>query len=883
MKKKVISLLLTSAMVLSMAACGSGDEPSDSSSGSESVEGSESTPADSSSSDEGEDEADADADAPSGVSGTVTLRDYTNVMPSNWSELTYEDANDTQILDYLKSYFFEYDFKYEDGKKFNEDGSINAEGIIPGEFEVVYSAATKLEDVTSEVDAKWGYTEEQKEAGSYAWKITLREDLKWEDGTPIDANSFVYTMQQQLDPLFQNMRASSYYNNIMVKGARDYVYQGQTVWNDNGVTGEPGFTMADFVKGEDGVYTHPDGTAIKFALTDALNQCGGKSVTDYADYLDPDAFAALQEQADEDGHVPVTDDTAALVAKLIDTDDWNHEPVENVPLYIVCEATYGAKSFDEVGYYAASQYELVICLDAPIKCLKEDGSLSYEAAYSLQSMPLVKEDLYESCKKEPQAGATLWTTNYNTSLETSASWGPYALGSFQSGKSYELVKNENWYGYGMDHYKNQYLIDKIFVEQIAEVSTQWIKFLGGEIDSISLDVAHKDDYRDSKYTKFQPGTGTTGVVIYSNLDVLKNNGRNNGILAIEDFRKAISLYLDREDYNTTVSTSNKPCYGLLGTAYYHDIENGGVYRYTQQAQEGLLRVYGYTQNENGTWTDGTNTYATYEDAYEVMNGMNRPLAKELVENAYKELTENPDKYGYDPDKKITIVYGTSVDNENTRRYYDYYVKFYNELVEGTSLEGKMDIQFDASFGENWANDFKAGAYDMSLSGFQGGAFDPCGFLQCYMDPTAGLMSAVWWDVEREMLTYTTPEGDYDGAGQEITMSVYNWYCCLNGMAESRNCPQTYNWGDSFAPAEVRLEILAMLEEAYLNTYFAVMTTSSYSATVYGAKFNQITDDYNTFKGFGGVQYMRPVYDDAAWDEFVKANNNDLSAEYKKVE
>ena len=58
MKKKVISLLLTSAMVLSMAACGSGDEPSDSSSGSESVEGSESTPADSSSSDEGEDEDD---------------------------------------------------------------------------------------------------------------------------------------------------------------------------------------------------------------------------------------------------------------------------------------------------------------------------------------------------------------------------------------------------------------------------------------------------------------------------------------------------------------------------------------------------------------------------------------------------------------------------------------------------------------------------------------------------------------------------------------------------------------------------------------------------------------------------------------------------------
>ena len=882
MKKKVISLLLASAMVLSMAACGSGDEPSDSGSGSESVENSSesgSTPAESDSgSDEGE------SNTPPAEQGEVTYRTYTSVMPSNWSELTYQDNNDTQIMDYLVSSFFEYDFKFEDGKKFNDDGTINSEAIIPGEFEVVYSAATKLEDVTSEVDAKWGYTDEQKAAGGYAWKITLREDLKWDDGTPIDANSFVYSMQQQLDPLFQNMRASSFYNNIMIKNARNYVYQGQTVWNDNGATGEPELTIEDFVKGEDGVYTHPDGTAIMFGLTDPLNQCGGSSVTDYADYMDAEAFAALQEQADENGHVQVTDDTIALVTKLIDTDNWGHEPPENVPLYIVCEATYGEMSFEDVGLYAPGNYELVVCLDAPINCLKEDGSLSYHAAYDFNRLPLVKEDLYESCKQEPQTGATLWTSNYNSSLETSASWGPYKLGAFQAGKSYELVRNDNWYGYGMEEYKDQYHIGNIFCEQVADVATQWIKFLGGEIDSIGLDVSHKEDYRDSKYTRFAPGTGTFGTMLYSNLDVLKTSGRNNGILAIEDFRKAISLYLDRDDYNATVFTSHKPCYGLLGPSYYHDIENGGVYRYTQQAQEGLLRVYGYTQNDNGTWTDGTNTYATYEDAYEVMNGMNRPLAKELIEAAYKELTENADKYGYDPNQNITLLYGTSVDNENTRRSYDYFVKFFNELVEGTSLEGKLDVPFDASFGENWNSDFRAGAYDIAAAvGYSGGAFDPCGFLQCYMDPTAGLMYAVWWDVESEMLTYTMPEGDYTGAGQEYTMSIYNWYCCLNGLAESRGCKETYNWGDGFAPADVRLLLLSKLEETCLGKYYGIMTTSEYSATVYGAKFDEITDEYNTFMGFGGIQYRRPLYDDAAWAEYVKSNNNDLSAEYKKVE
>ena len=105
-----------------------------------------------------------------------TYRTFTSVLPSNWNELTYQDNNDTQILSYIGSSFFEYDYEFDEAKggKFNEDGSINADAIVPGSFTTNYAAATKLEDVTSTVDAKWGYTDEQKEAGGYAWKITLR-------------------------------------------------------------------------------------------------------------------------------------------------------------------------------------------------------------------------------------------------------------------------------------------------------------------------------------------------------------------------------------------------------------------------------------------------------------------------------------------------------------------------------------------------------------------------------------------------------------------------------------------------------------------------------------------------------------------------------------
>ena len=80
----------------------------------------------------------------------------TSVMPSNWNEFTYADNNDTQIMSYIGSSFFDYDYKFEDDQKYNPDGSINKDGIVPGAYTTNYSAATKLEDITSSVDAKWG-------------------------------------------------------------------------------------------------------------------------------------------------------------------------------------------------------------------------------------------------------------------------------------------------------------------------------------------------------------------------------------------------------------------------------------------------------------------------------------------------------------------------------------------------------------------------------------------------------------------------------------------------------------------------------------------------------------------------------------------------------
>ena len=62
-----------------------------------------------------------------------------------------------------------------------------------------------------------------------------------------------------------------------------------------------------------------------------------------------------------------------------------------------------------------------------------------------------------------------------------------------------------------------------------------------------------------------------------------------------------------------------------------------------------------------------------------------------------------------------------------------------------------------------------------------------------------------------------------------------------------------------------------------------MLIGDFSGSLLSAKFNHFTEDYNTFLGFGGIQYMVIEMTDDEFDAFVATNNGDLSNEYKKSE
>ena len=813
---------------------------------------------------------------------------FTSVMPSNWNELTYSDNNDTQIMSYIGSSFFEYDYKF-DGNKFNEDGTINADAIVPGAFTTNYSAATKLEDVTSIVADKWGYTAEQKAEGGYAWKITLRDDLKWNDGSSIDAADFVYSMKQQLDPKFMNFRGNLYYDNLQIKNSKNYFFQDQeatyptiaskgyksnadaveagadihvdawTFWGSKGYLDENGNTCPQWLSIKD--ETVYSGTYIDDNGVEQPDACSGKDLWDY--YFNPvnGAYAAYVEVGGSyAGWLGIK------VVNEIRFVDWN-----------------------DVGIYSEGN-AIVLCLDKSYSFLAEDGSLSLWAAYYLSSLPLVKEDLYESCKKQPVEGATLWTSNYNSSLATTASWGPYTLVEFEAGSDYRLEKNPHWYGWNMEENKNQYNITAINCRKIDDFTTRWLGFRNGTLDDASLEPENYDQYKDSKYILYAPGDGTYGMQLYSNLDVLVESENNNGILAIQEFRHALSLGLNRSDVieNIWPGTAT-PCLGVMSNMYFYDVEHaaeladGGVFRNTDEAKAGLLRAYGYTE-ENGKWSSGTLTDLSLEEAYETLTGYNPTVAKEKMAKAIEILLNDSDKYGYDDTKDITIIYGAADSDPKHEKRCKYLQAVIDSLIEGTVLEGKIKLKVDSSAGSQWAEAFRAGKTQIGFGyGFSGNAFDPFDIVGAFVNPDDDLNYHAYWDTSSIPMTFTMPEGDYDGAGQTITMSIQNWYFCLNGLAESEKQTHKYNWDEGKAPTNVRLQILAALEEITLKECRSIMLISDAGGSFLGAKFSYISEDYNTFLGFGGIRYMVVNYNDAEWADFVKANNGDLSNEYMKSE
>ena len=838
MKKKVLSTLLALSMVLGLAACGGG--AGESSSGQQSESGSEGS---------------GQSSEQTSATDTYTFHDYTSALATKWNPHNWDANADDAVLSYLSSPFCTMQV-------------LDSEN---GVYQWVYEMATSITDVTADhqddlmkyaVDLPAGQTADQTTSG-YVFEIALNPNAKWQDGTPINADTYIYSMKALLDPAMKNYRANLYYaGESAVAGGNAYYNMGSVAYQEAAAA----YSMEDLTAGEDGVYTTPDGAAVYVTLTDNLSWLGDDTLTTYVETYGESMFGvedfnALKDMADENGRVPLTDESLAhIVGVITAVADWGETEAEAIN-YLVYPVEYPVVDYDStVGCYKVDDYTIrYVC--------------QYQIDYnyfltSCTSTWLVYEDLYEKGK---DTTGDVTTTSYNTSPETTMSYGPYKLESMQTDKQMVLVQNENWYGYekqedGSLKSMTPYLVDGESIERyktnrividVMDDSAAKQAFLKGELSNWNPTAEDLLAYSTSDQLYKADETYTMSLFFNCGLDNLKEMDRSKGnqnsvVLSNVNFRKAMSLGIDRAEYVSATPGYN-PAYSMLNSLYYYDVYNDpeSSYRNTDEAMQAICNLY---EVEYGEGTP----YATLKDAYNSINGYNLTEAQNLMKTACDELVADGLYTAGDP-ILIRMGWAAGALDSAANQQVELLNKYVNAAAEGSGF-GTITLEAVGNL-ENRYDDVASGEYAIGYGAWGGAAFYPFRNFQVYCDPSQySINEAGCWDP-------TTAELTLNISGQEVTKTWQDWSNCMVGTGD-------YATADFSA----KLDILAQLEENYLKLYYRLPLCAMTTCVMLAYQCSYYTEEYNIMYGYGGIELLQYNYTDAEWADFVASQGGTLNYE-----
>lgn len=824
MTRRPLSVALTAAMVLAMGSMSWADETEDeqyTTDGNTVYAGSVTTQ-------EGEDGAgELNYNLYKGEEGkdytdekVYTYNDYiAGTTNMKWGTVNWETNEDSYVLSKITSGF--YNFYLNDTK----DG-----------WAIGCDLASELPvDVTSDYVGSYGIEEGDT---AKAWKITLNPDACWEDGTPINADSYIYSYQQLLDPIMLNRRADSLYaGDFQIYGAKNYVYQGRTSFNALGETVE------DYLaNGGDESQLYVDVTSFWNVTAEDGSQY--VSITDETPIRDE---AVEDENADE-AYVSGKYLYETYLAPGAPNADSAADYVGTMQAY---EADY---SFDNVGIFKTGDYEIVFVTTSPV------ASPDYYVPYNLSSTYLVYEDLWESCKtyfnsNGDQVDAdsddiASITTNYGTSAETTMSFGPYRLDYFELDKQITFTRNDNWFGYKDGKHTGMYQADNISCQVIAEQSTALLAFLNGEIDNVSLVASDMSTYGSSDYIRYTPQSYTTKLTF--NTDLAKTTERGTQILTNLNFRKAFSYAIDRNTFAAAYTSAGTAGFGMLNNLYVYDPYTGATYRDSEGAKEALCNLYGMTWGEDGDYED-------LDEAYEAITGYDITYAQSLMQQAYDECVADG---LYDGESSVEIELRVYQSDDVYVQMFNYLNSCLQAACEGTGFEGKVSMKMvvDADYYET---NYSGGA-DMIFTTWGGATYSPWTVLyECYCDASDGSGQQMEYGFDTSAINVVI---DVDGA--TFTQPLQTWALWADGDV---NTVLTSDDGsvtlDAFADYsyDTEAEIYGKLEYALLSYYTTTPLYYRNSGSLVSQKGDYAVTQYIDLVEFGGIEYYTFDYDDTEWE------------------
>lgn len=802
---------------------------------------------------------------------TYTYKSYTSALATNWNPCTWETNSDDSVLSYLSEGLV----------------SLEAKDTENGVYQWANGMATSVEDVTkTSVDklVKYGVFADEAAAnayiakldsdnpGQYVYKVTLRDGLKWQDGTEINADTFVDSMETLLNPKALNYRANLYVaGESAIAGGSSYYYAGSSVMLEN-YTNKL-VTSTDDLELKDGAYvSKATGGKVVIALGTALSYLSSNSLADYVEYygstyFDTDTWAKLLGLADDDGNVNLTPESLGLLQTFLTNSTAWGESADYFICYLLVKKTFPEVAFDDtVGIYKVDDHSFCYVMNTPL-----DRS---QTLVSFSSTWIVHEGLYEQCLDK---SSTPWTSTYGTSVETSMSYGPYKLVSLQAEKQMKFEQNENWWGFEKTSdgsltsttefevngaRQKQYQATSVVIDVLEDAAAKQ-QFLKGELSEYSPTASELSDYTLSDALYQVDDTYTMSLFFNTNVDALKKmdvseGNTNSVVLSNANFRKAFSLAIDRAEFVENTA-AYKPAYSLMNDLYYYDVWNNpeSSYRASEPAMQAICNLYGVE------WGEGK-AYATLKDAYKSITGLNLTEAKALMKKACEELVA-AGLYTAGEAIKIRLAWSAGALSTDDNALIASLQKFINSAAEGSgfgsiTFEGVGSISNPSRYAA-----VPAGSYAVGYGAWGGAAFYPFRNMQVYCDPDQySINEAADWDPTSETLKI---EFEYNGEKFSDEMTWQAWSGALTGSGKYAN-----------ANNEIKLRITAVMEEEYLNKYYRIPLCSTTSAFLLSYQVAYFTDTYNIMYGFGGFRLLKFNYSDKEWSEFIKSQGGELDYE-----